>query len=229
VASVSTGGHRHDGRLIVGTYLTRWPADREADGLRPATVAVYELYVERDVVPAIGHLRLGDLRPGRVEKLLQDLRAAGRWTTTVRRIHATLPSALTSARRGRLVAYNAAADVTLPTASPARVRALPAELVTLAEPAARAMLGWLRGKQGRALICASTRTYHHVPGEDSRAHMAHRDTRRRAIDHVRAQHERHLGADLPSGVLIAERHRDAVGSDAVLQDHRRLVSGIDHI
>ncbi len=131
LAAVSTGEHRHDGRQTVGTYLTGWIADREADGLRPATVAVYRLYIDRDIIPALGHLRLGDLRPGHVEKLLRDLRASGRGTTTIRRIHATLRSALTSARKARLVPYNAAVDVSLPTAHPAKVNPWSAEELAL--------------------------------------------------------------------------------------------------
>ena len=142
LAAVSTGEHRHDGRQTASDYLHQWLAHREADGLRPATVAVYKLYVERDIVPAIGQVRLGDLRPGHVEKLLRDLRAAGRGATTIRRVHATLRSALTSARRARLVAYNAAVDVPLPTAHPARVNPWSAdELAVFLEAAALHRLG----------------------------------------------------------------------------------------
>ena len=43
--------------------------------------------------------------------MLRDLRTKGRGATTIRRVHAVLRSALTSAKRARLVAYNAATDV----------------------------------------------------------------------------------------------------------------------
>ncbi len=144
VAAVSTGEHRHDGRITVGTFLQEWLADRVADGLRPSTALSYRRYIEMDLAPALGHLRLGDLRPGHVERLLRDLRAAGRGTTTVRRIHATLRSALTSARRARLVAYNAAIDVALPTERPAKVRPWePDELAGFLDHAAGHRLGAL--------------------------------------------------------------------------------------
>jgi integrase len=142
LASVSTGEHRHDGRQTVGAYLEVWLADRIADGLRPSSAAMYRLYVERDIVPAIGSVRLGDLRPGHVERLLRDLRGADRGATTIRRVHATLRSALTSARKARLVSYNAATDVELPNVRPAKVRPWEAdELATFLDHSAGHRLG----------------------------------------------------------------------------------------
>jgi len=109
-----------------------------------ATALMYARYVEQDLVPAIGHLRLGDLRPGHVEKLLPDLRAAGRGPSTERKVHAVLRSALTSARRARLVTYNAAADVVPRTTRPAKVRPWePTELGAFLEHAGRHRLGAL--------------------------------------------------------------------------------------
>lgn len=116
-AAVSTGEHRHDDRQTAGAYLTGWLDDRIADGLRPSTEVMYRLYPRRDIIPSLGHVRSGDLRPGHVERMLRDLCAAGRGATTIRRVHAVLRSALTSAKRARLVAYNAASDVELPEAA----------------------------------------------------------------------------------------------------------------
>ena len=142
--AANTGEHRHDGRQTVGAYLTTWLADREADGLRASTALMYRRYVEHDLIPALGSVRLGDLRPGHVERLLRDLRTAGRGATTIRRIHATLRSALSSARRARLVPYNAATDVALPSARPAKVQPwTPTELAAFLDRAAADRLGAL--------------------------------------------------------------------------------------
>jgi integrase len=123
LASVSTGEHRHDGRKTVAAHLEVWLADRIEDGLRPSSAAMYRLYVER---------------------LLRDLRAAGRGATTVRRVHATLRSALASARKARLVSYNAASDVELPNVRPAKVRPWEAdELATFLDYSAGHRLGAL--------------------------------------------------------------------------------------
>ncbi|MGY1846874.1 tyrosine-type recombinase/integrase [Blastococcus sp. SYSU DS1021] len=142
--AANTGDHRHDGRQTVGAYLAAWLANREADGLRASTAVMYRRYVERDIVPALGHVRLGDLRPGHVEKLMRDLRVAGRGATTMRRIHATLRSALSSARRARLVPYNAATDVSLPSVRPAKVEPWSGtELATFLDHSAGHRLGAL--------------------------------------------------------------------------------------
>lgn len=118
--AVNTGQHRHDGRQTVGAYLTTWIDAREANGpIRRSTAAGYRSHIERDLIPGLGHLRLGDLRPEHVERLLTDLTAAGRGATVTRRIHATLRSALSDAKRKRLVTYNAAIDVDLPTVTKA--------------------------------------------------------------------------------------------------------------
>jgi integrase len=77
-------------------------------------------------VPAMGRLRLRDVRPTHVEAMLRDLSRScdGERTlsgSSVRRVHATLRSALGSAKRRRLISVNPAADVDLPKASRPRV------------------------------------------------------------------------------------------------------------
>ena len=82
------------------------------------------------------------LRHGHVERLLHDLRTTGRGPTTIRRVHATLRSALTAARKGRLVPYNAATDAALPNVQPAKVRPWePDELAAFLNYAAGHRLG----------------------------------------------------------------------------------------
>src|SRR4051812_17988305 len=103
LAEVGRGEHRHDDRQTLGPYLSTWLNEKISDGLRPSTALMYRRYIELDITPAIGHVRLGDLRPTHIEKLLRDLRAAGRGDTTRKRIHATIRSALTSARRSGLI------------------------------------------------------------------------------------------------------------------------------
>src|SRR5674476_794250 len=97
VAAVSTGEHRHDERLTVGEWLTAWLARKVEDGrnevhggIRPSTEVMYRTYVE------------GTLR---------DLRAEGKGDATIRRTHAVLRSALSQAKRSRLVSENVAQDV----------------------------------------------------------------------------------------------------------------------
>ncbi len=77
-SSVSTGEHRHDDKQAVATFLSGWLERKVEDGaLRPSSVRMYRLYVEAHLVPALGPVRLQDLRPLHVEQLLRDLRRAG--------------------------------------------------------------------------------------------------------------------------------------------------------
>ncbi len=117
----------HDDGQRLGDYLDAWLAAKTATDLRPSTAVSYRQHLDRYLKPRLGHLRLRDLRPSHVEQMLraigepeQDGRQLG--PATVRRVHATLRSALASATRKRLIAYNPAVDVDLPKARRPKVR-----------------------------------------------------------------------------------------------------------
>jgi hypothetical protein len=126
------------------TYLTRWLAGKS--GLRPSTRRSYEAHVRLYLIPGIGHLRLGDLSVEDVEELYDALRKLGRTRkgsamlarlldarhpssgahqltdASIRRVHATLMSALNTAAKRRLIPFNPASFVEL--ASGKRPRAV---------------------------------------------------------------------------------------------------------
>lgn len=142
----TAGQHRHDGRQTVGDYLTRWIAEKVADGeLRASTAHTYQRYVALDLSRHLGAVRLRDLRASHVKEMLRKLRTTeGRGDATVRQIHAVLRSALTSARRDGLIAGNPAADVSLGGPRPAKVRPWePAELGAFLDSASGHRLGAL--------------------------------------------------------------------------------------
>jgi integrase len=145
LADVGRGEHRYDGRQTVSDWLTQWLADKIADeALRPTTRLTYTRYVEMELIQHLGRFRLGELRPAHVDRMLRDLRGAGRGNATIRQIHAVLRSALTSARRAGLIASNPASDVSLGGPRPGRVRPWePAELGAFLDHAASHRLGTL--------------------------------------------------------------------------------------
>ena len=120
VDQVATGRYRHDRGLTVAQWLPEWLERRVREGLRPSTAVMYRRYVERDLVPALGRLRLNDLRHHHVDRFLQDQLAAGRGIVTVHRMHAVLSSALGAAHRLDLVESNAASNIALPPERPQR-------------------------------------------------------------------------------------------------------------
>ena len=121
------GPAAHDGGQRVGAYLDAWLEAKAASGLRDTTLHTYRMHVERFLKPQLGHLRLRELHPTHVEGLLVAVArpVEGRkplGPASVRRVHATLRSALASAKRKRLIPYNPAVDLDLPRVSRPKVR-----------------------------------------------------------------------------------------------------------
>lgn len=148
LAEVRSGAHADDGRTTVEAFLASWVDDKVAGGLRLTTARSYRQHVEDYLVPHLGHLRLGELRSHHVERMLRAIvegnadRARPLGPTSVRRIHATLRSALATAKRRRLITHNAAVDVELPRASRPKVRPWePEELGAFLDHAAGDRLG----------------------------------------------------------------------------------------
>jgi integrase len=125
----------------VGEYLAGWIEGKVADGLRPTTERSYRQHIRDHLVPQLGHVRLGDLRPGHIQAMLRTVSAG---PSTVRRIHATLRSALSDTVMGQLIAYNPAGKVPLPKTSRPKVTPWePAELGRFLDYAAGDRLGVL--------------------------------------------------------------------------------------
>jgi integrase len=125
VDQAAKGVATFDGRQSVGVFLVQWIDEKEANGLRRTTVISYRQHIKQYFVPAFGNVRLKDLRPAHVEAMLADIakprerRSLG--SASVRRIHATLRSALGTAKRRRLISINPAVDIELPAASRPKV------------------------------------------------------------------------------------------------------------
>jgi integrase len=119
--------------LTVAAYLTSWLDGKRK--LRPSTRRAYESHIRVYLVPTIGHLRLSALRADHLDAMYETIRSGAirkpPSAATLRRLHATLHSALTTAYQRRLITHNPAGQVELETA-PRNVRAVwtPTELAT---------------------------------------------------------------------------------------------------
>lgn len=115
-------GEAYDSKITTGEFLTSWLAGHQA--LRQSTRAEYARHIRNHLNPALGHLRLLDLRAHHIEAMFTSIITAnGRrerpiGPTTLRRIHSTLSSALNIAVRRGLIRRNPAVTVTLPQTSP---------------------------------------------------------------------------------------------------------------
>jgi hypothetical protein len=67
---VEGGGDPCPERMALGAYLGRWLEYQRARGIRSRTLDGYEGYIRREILPSIGGLELGRIRPGHVRALL---------------------------------------------------------------------------------------------------------------------------------------------------------------
>jgi integrase len=98
-----------------------------APRLRAGTVRSYTDHVERQIIPAIGGIRLSALAAADVERMMDRLLATGLDADTVIRIRAILSNALNAAIRAELITRNVARQARPPRATPHRVEAMTIE------------------------------------------------------------------------------------------------------
>lgn len=131
--------------ITVEVYLRRWIAERCAIRLRHNTLVSYNGFVERHMIPAIGHLRLSALAPADVQRTLDRMLASGLDADTVIRARAVLRKALHDAMRDELVTRNVASLTLPPRPTPHRVEAVTAEQ-------AHAVLAAVKGTPAEGIV-----------------------------------------------------------------------------
>jgi integrase len=103
-------------RLTLAEFLATWLAEAVRPTRKLATAARYACAVREQLVPRLGHHRLGDLTAHHVQLALNDLHAAGQAPATVRLARAVLRAALADAVRWEYLPRNVAALVRGPRA-----------------------------------------------------------------------------------------------------------------
>lgn len=139
--ALSQGGSLRTREQNLGDYLTGWLVDVERT-LKPTTLRDYRRHVDVEIIPALGKTPLSRLRVSHVADFVSALDRAGRGATTVRRIHATLRSALSDAHARGLVDSN-------PAILPRKMRALPKVEPKRVQP-------WEPGEAARFLDAVAT-------------------------------------------------------------------------
>lgn len=97
-------------RLTLGAYTGTWLA---AGRWRSTTRAFYQRHLRR-ILPALGHLRVRDVRRSTVEAFLSDLARTGASRSTVSGVHRTLRALLASAVRDGVLEANPATAMRVP-------------------------------------------------------------------------------------------------------------------
>ena len=132
-----------DPKLTVGEWLLRWLDDVAVHNVRPRTLNAYTGIVRRELIPALGHIRLNQLGVAEVQAFINARRdrQKARW---IQHQRAVLRSALSEAEHQGLVGRNVARLVKTPAPDREEVRPLSSDQ-------ARAFLAQVSGDRLEAL------------------------------------------------------------------------------
>lgn len=141
------GGHRFTGSL--DEYLREWlPAHGRS--IRPSTLVSYRGHVDHHISPLLGGIRLADLAPRDVRRLVTECERKGLSAGTIHLVVRTLSSALNDAKADRIIVDNPVDGIRLPRIEREPVRPitpadrdaiLDAVAETFLEPLVRLLLG----------------------------------------------------------------------------------------
>jgi integrase len=102
-------------KITVGGFLNSWLESKR--NIRASTHRSYEGHIRVHIAPNIGSIPLSALRADHLDAMYTSIRSGARRpapsVATIRRVHATLRTALNSAYRRRLIPYNPAGQVEL--------------------------------------------------------------------------------------------------------------------
>jgi integrase len=116
--------------VTVADYLVSWLEGRQS--LRPSTRLAYEVHLRRYLIPHLGNGPLASLTVDAVEEMYREIAATGDVeAATVRRIHATLMTALSAAVRRGALSSNPARFAELPVAVRPRMQVWTAQQLAL--------------------------------------------------------------------------------------------------
>jgi integrase len=96
-------------RMTVNQYLEEWLETTAKERVRLSTLESYRSHIDVHLIPAMKGIRLRDLEPDHVNKMLASLVRIGASPATANRVRATLRAALNSAVKSRHIVRNAAA------------------------------------------------------------------------------------------------------------------------
>jgi hypothetical protein len=102
-----------DDTETVADYLHRW-FEAKAPTRKPNTVNRYRAYLDNDLIPAFGAIRLERLTHEHVAQFIRRELDAGRGLVDLRRCITTLSTALNDARRAHRLEHNAARYAQIP-------------------------------------------------------------------------------------------------------------------
>src|SRR5262245_53554588 len=125
ISEIQNGATVEPSKITVDEYLARW-LDHMATQVSPSSHATYTTMMRAYVVPALGSMRLGKLRPAELANLYATtLRSLA--PKSIALLHRVLSQALRQAVRWQLLSNNPAAAVTPPRIERQQMKTLDAD------------------------------------------------------------------------------------------------------
>lgn len=113
--------------LTLDEHLDRWFDLHAGNHYAPKTLLNYRGIINFDVRPTIGRVRLSELKPEHVQKVLNRMRERGVCSNTRRRLYSVLSTCLDSAVEWGTLEQNPAAQVQIPRREQKEMRAMSRE------------------------------------------------------------------------------------------------------
>ncbi len=132
------------GTTTVREHLEHWLEDVVKPNKTHRTYSTHRQQTNTHVVPAIGRVKLKELRKAHIDRMYAALLRSGLASSSVRRVHAVLHAALEEAVRGDLIPRNPAAHANKPKVRQEEIKPLDAAQ-------ARTLLDTARGDRYEAL------------------------------------------------------------------------------
>lgn len=103
-----------DDHMTVERWMTKWLDEVAVERNRPSTLHTYRLYVQKWIVPHLGRIQLGKLRPDHIRGLLRAMDQDGKSDATRRQVLAILSRAMKVAVQDQLIARNPVESIDRP-------------------------------------------------------------------------------------------------------------------
>jgi integrase len=116
-------GIRSDlGYPVLKEWVELWMKNVVEPGLAPKTQSIYRLYVEKWIIPRLGHMRLSTIRPHHIQSLLHQAASEAKSQSYVTGLRATIRRALELAVRDEYIGRNPAKHLEPPKGVKAQLR-----------------------------------------------------------------------------------------------------------
>lgn len=129
---VDQGTYSEANKMRLSQWLETW-IELYTSSVQPGTLRSYKNNVRKHIIPALGNVKLCDLKPPMVQRFIKKLECAenGLSVKSIRNVHGTLHKALSEAVRVEYIPRNPADKTVLPKVDKSKVQPLSGEQIDL--------------------------------------------------------------------------------------------------